>query len=136
MTARTMWRARRVTLGALLVGLLVTAGSCDSGPKAGDVVFDLQTPNQDDGAIQFRITSTAPATMSAVAAECAGCQVFAEAVSETEIRGVLLGTVVPGPALRVTVSDRSALQAYSATVVAVSDRQYAIRATGGYTLKP
>jgi len=127
---------RFVAHAVLLVGLLVAAGSCDSGPKAGDIVFDLQTPNQNDGAIQFRITSTAPATIAAVAAECTGCQVFAESVSETEVRGVLLGTVVPGPALRVTVSDRSALQSYLATVVAVSDRQYAIRSTAGYILKP
>jgi len=127
---------RFVVHAVLLVGLLVAAGSCDSGPKAGDIVFDLQTPNQDDGAVQFRITSTVPATMSAVAAECTGCQVFAEVVSETEIRGVLLGTVVPGPALRLTVSDRGTPLSYSATVVAVSDRQYAIRSTGGYLLKP
>ena len=123
----------RLTLGLLLA--VLAAGSCDSGPSAGDLVFDLTTPNQDDGAIQFRLTSVAPAAIADVAAECTGCQVFTRAVSDTEVRGVLLGTVVPGPALRVTVSDRKAA-GYAAAIVAVSDRQYGLRSAAGYTLAP
>jgi hypothetical protein len=126
---------RSMSTVALLVAI-VGLGGCDSGPKAGDLVFDLTTPNQDDGAIQFRITATAPASLVSLAAECAGCLVYAEAVSDTEIRGVLLGTVVPGPALRVSVSDRGSPQSYVATVVAVSDRQYAVRSSIGYSLAP
>lgn len=117
-----------VMLGAALVG------SCDGGPSAGDLVFGLTTPNQDDGAVQFRITSVAPAAIVDVAAECTGCQVFALAVSDTEMRGVLLGSVVAGPALRVTVSDRKDA-GYAATVTAVSDRQYNLRSVVGYTLR-
>jgi len=130
-----MMKARSISTAALL-GMLVVLGGCDSGPKAGDLVFDLTTPNQDDGAIQFRLTATAPASLVSLAAECAGCLVYAEAVSDTEIRGVLLGTVVPGPVLRVTVSDRGSPQSYVATVVAVSDRQYALRSSSGYSLAP
>ena len=127
----------RTMLRTMVVGLALAALSgCDSGPKAGDIVFDLQTPNQDDGAIQFRLTSVAPASLAGVAAECPGCQVFIEVVNDAEIRGMLLGTVVPGPALRVTVSDRGKPQLYAATVVAVSNRQYAIRSTSGYVLTP
>ena len=121
----------RITLG---IALAVLAGAgCDSGPSAGDLVFDLTTPNQDDGAIQFRLTSVAPAAIVDVAAECGGCQVFTQAVSDTEVRGVLLGNVVPGAALRVTVSDRKAA-GYAATVVAISNRQYGLRSAAGYTL--
>jgi hypothetical protein len=121
----------RVTLGLILAAL--ATGSCDGGPSAGDVVFNLTTPNQDDGAVQFRITSVAPATIAGVTAECAGCQVFTETVNETEVRGVLLGSVVAGGVLRVTVSDRRAA-GYAAAVVAVSNRQYAVRPAAGYTL--
>jgi len=122
-----------VVAGLVLVAL--AAGSCDSGPSAGDLVFNLTTPNQDDGAVQFRLTSVAPAAIVDVAAECQGCQVFTQAVSDTEVRGVLLGTVVPGAALRVTVSDRKAA-GYAATVAAVSNRQYGLRSAVGYTLAP
>lgn len=122
-------------LGAAVSVIVAAAvvGSCD-GPSAGDIVFELTTPNQNDGAIQFTITSVAPAAIVDVAAECTGCQVFTVPVSETEVRGVLLGTVVAGPALRVTVSDRKDV-GYAATVLAVSDRQSNLRSVVGYTLR-
>jgi hypothetical protein len=124
----------RMRLGvAVGVMLALAATSCDSGPSAGDIVFNLTTPNQDDGAVQFRITSVAPATIASVIAECGGCQVFSQAVSDTEMRGVLLGNVVAGAALRVMVSDRKDA-GYAATVEAVSDRQYDLRSAIGYTL--
>lgn len=40
---------------AILLGLALT--SCD-GPNGGELMFDLFTPNSDDGAIQFTITAT------------------------------------------------------------------------------
>jgi hypothetical protein len=120
------------TLG--LIAALLTLGGCDTGPKAGEIVFVLTTPNQDDGAIQFRLTATEPNTLDGVAAGCAGCQVYTEAVSDTEIRGVLIGSVAPGEALRVLVSDRKARDAYGAQVVAVASRTYALRPPAGYGL--
>jgi hypothetical protein len=123
---------RWVAAALAILGL----GGCDSGPKAGEVVFDLATPNQNDGAIQFRLTAVAPNTLDGVTAGCAGCQVFTEAVSETEIRGVLIGNVVPGEALRVLVSDRKARQAYTGQVVAVASRTYVLGTAIGYTLTP
>jgi hypothetical protein len=117
-----------------VVAAFLAVGSCDAGPKAGEIVFGLTTPNQDDGAIQFVLTAAAPNTLDGVAAACTGCQVFTETVSETEIRGVLLGNVVPGDALRVLVSDRNAKQVYGGQVVAAASRTYALRATSGYGL--
>jgi hypothetical protein len=115
---------------------LAAIGGCDSGPKAGEVVLNLTTPNQNDGAIQFRLTAVAPNTLDGVTAACTGCQVFFEPVSETETRGVLVGDVVPGEALRVLVSDRSARQAYAGQVVAVASRTYVLGSTSGYALTP
>lgn len=119
-----------------LVLALVIPGGCDSGPKAGDVVFNLTTPNQDDGAIQFRLTAAAPNTLDGVAAACAGCQVFSEVVSDTEIRGVLIGNVVPGEVLRVLVSDRKTTRTYVGLVVAAASRTYGLRGASGYALMP
>jgi hypothetical protein len=76
-----------------------------------------------------------PATLSGVTALCTGCEVFSHVVSDTEIRGVLVGDVVAGPALSVTVSDRGA-QGYSAIVVAAASRTYTLRDAGGYALTP
>jgi hypothetical protein len=126
-------RAARVRILGV-IGALLMVGSCDGGPKAGEIVFVLATPNQDDGALQFRVTAAEPNTLGGVAAGCAGCQVFTEVVSETEIRGVLIGDVVPGDALRVLVSDRKARQAYAGQVVAVASRTYALGSSSGYAL--
>ena len=127
------WRVLR--LAALGVAAAL-AGGCDSGPKAGEVVFDLTTPNQDDGAVQFRLTTSAPNTLDGVTAACAGCQVFTETLSETEVRGVLVGDVVPGPALRVLVSDRKARLVYVGQVIAVASRTYGLRPASSYSLTP
>ena len=57
-------------------------------------------------------------------------------MSDTEIRGVLLGNVVPGEALRVLVSDRKATQTYVGLVVAAASRTYGLRGASGYALMP
>jgi hypothetical protein len=121
-------------LGAALA--LAAVLGCDSGPKAGEVVFELTTPNQNDGAIQFRLTAAPPNTLEGVTAGCPGCQVFTEVVSAAEIRGVLIGDVVPGEALRVMVSDRKAEAAYAGQLVAAASRTYTLRNTSGYALMP
>jgi hypothetical protein len=121
----------------VLAVLTLAAGvfTCGGDPPGGEVVFDLATPNQDDGAVQFTVRAVEPATLSGVTALCTGCEVFFQVVSDTEIRGVLVGDVVAGPALSVTVSDRGA-QSYSATIAAAASRTYALRDAGGYALTP
>jgi hypothetical protein len=116
---------------ALAAGVL----TCGGDPPGGDVVFELVTPNQDDGAVQFTVRAVEPATVSGVTALCTGCEVFSQVLSDIEIRGVLVGNVVAGPALGVTVSDRGA-QGYSALVVAAASRTYALRDADGYALTP
>jgi hypothetical protein len=118
-----------------LTGLALVAGllTCGGDPPAGDVVFALATPNQDDGAVQFSVRAVEPNTVSAVTALCGGCQVYSQVMSDTEIRGVLVGDVVAGPVLSVTVSDRGA-DAYAASVVSAASRTYSLRAVAGYVL--
>jgi hypothetical protein len=122
---------RVLTVLALAAGVL----TCGGDPPGGDVVFQLTTPNQDDGAVQFSVRAAEPNTVSAVTALCGGCQVYSQVVSDTEIRGVLVGDVVAGPVLSVTVSDRGA-DAYVASVVSAASRTYALRAVEGYALNP
>lgn len=123
---------RRFTTLALLLGM--AALGCDSGPAVGEVEFDLLTPNTDDGAVQFTVTAAEGQTLTAVAAACGGCQVFAQSSGDREIRGVLVGDIAPGPVLLVTVSDVKSKQAYSATVDAVAARDFSVRDPGGYSL--
>jgi hypothetical protein len=118
----------------IAVAFAAAALSCSTGPTSGEIVFDLATPNQDDGAIQFTVTAAAPQTLAQVSAACTGCRVFVTAVADTEMRGVLTGTVVPGPALRVLVSDRGKPALYMAVVNAAAARDFALQPTAGYTL--
>jgi hypothetical protein len=112
---------------------LALLGACgESGP--GDVTFSLTTPNQDDGAIQFTILAPESQTLGAVTAACTGCEVFVQAVTATEVRGVLLGPVAAGPVLLVSVSDRGT-DDYTATIQAVASRTYQLRDIPQYTLR-
>ncbi len=120
----------RVAVVALALGAAV---ACDSGPQAGEITLDLVTPNQNDGAIQFTVMSGANEILAAVAAACAGCQVYSQTVSETEIRGVVVGTIGAGALLRVTVSDVKA-KMYEGAVVAVAASDYSLRAASAYSL--
>lgn len=114
--------------------VLLFGAACDTGPEAGELVFALSTPNADDGAVQFTLTAVAPNTIDGVAAACAGCQVFVETVREAEVRGVLVGEIMAGAALRVTVSDRKSPDMYAASVVAVASRTFALQNAGAYSL--
>ncbi len=117
---------------AVFLGLVVAA--CSSGPEPGDLTFELTTPNTDDGAVQFRLTSTLPNTLTGVSASCADCNVFSEATSDTEILGVITGEVRAGRLVRVSVSDVQTPEAYTATVVAVASRDFGLRSAAQYRL--
>ncbi len=121
----------RPRLLAVLLGLMVLAAACSSGPEPGDLTFELTTPNSDDGAIQFRLTATLPNTLTGVSA---GCTVFSEATSETEILGVVTGQIRAGRLVRVSVSDVQTPEAYRARVVAVASRDFGLRSAPRYRL--
>jgi hypothetical protein len=119
----------------LLIGIFLAALGCgDGGPLAGDLVFQFGTPNADDGAVQFRIVATTPNTLTGVAAACTGCRVFKEQVSDTEIRGIVVGTLSTGDLLRVSVSDTKTPELYAATVVRVASSSYVVKTGAGYSL--
>lgn len=127
-----------MTRVAPLIVLLLALGlgSCDSGPKAGDLTFSLTTPNQDDGAVAFRLTTDVQHEIAAVAAACTGCQVFVDGEPGTDVRGILVGEIPAGPVLRVTVSDVKVRDAYVATILEVARRDYTLSPLAGYALTP
>lgn len=124
---RRRWRAALVALAASLA-------SCDSGPKGGELVFDLVTPNSTTGAVVFTVTAAAPLAVEGVATACSGCQVFVVSLNDQEVRGVVTGALVDGPFLRVTVSDVGEREAYSGFIREVAARDRSVLPLSGYGL--
>ena len=103
---------RMVRLGTLAL-LVAAVSTCDSGPKAGDLVVELVTPRTELGAAQFSVIATEPYTIDAVSASCAGCTAYTVRVSDREMRGVVTGNFAAGTLLFVTVPDLDGAEAYS-----------------------
>lgn len=119
-----------------LITLLALAAfaTCDSGPKEGELVLALASPNPQDGAVSFTVTSTEPEAVLGVSAACSGCQVFSYRVSETRMRGIVTGAIPQGPMVRVLVSNIKDPESYAASVQAAAAPTFAVRAVGGYLL--
>ncbi len=114
-------------LFSVFVLLSVAGLSCDSGPKAGELALDFETPENDDRAIIFIAVATEPFTITGMTADCAGCQLWVHKVSDIDWRGVLTGVPGNGPAIRLGVSDRKAVEAYTVSVTKVAGPDYELR---------
>ncbi len=123
--------------GMLVSFLVVALVSCgDQGPEAGSLIMSLSTPNSDDGAVQFRLTAAEPNVINSVAVICSGCQLFQERVSDTEILGIVTGSIAAGNLLDLSVSDVNTPVLYSGSVTSVAGRDYSLRSANGYLLAP
>lgn len=116
----------------LLAALIVAA--CSSGPSAGELVVNLASPNADTRAVQFSITAAESKMVEGVTPACAACQVFSTSVTDGDLRGVVVGTIVDGPLLRITVSDVEQSSAYTARVVEAANESFLLLGAGNYTL--
>jgi hypothetical protein len=110
------------------------AVACLDGPAPGEVSLMLETPNQDDGAVSFSITTSAPNEVTGVTATCDSCLAFVARVSPTELRAIITGNLAAGTVARIAVLDGSPNQAYKVKVLEVSSRTLAPRGATGYTL--
>ena len=120
---------------ALLLGFVVTSlMSCGGGTQPGSLTLQLSTPNSDDGAIQFRVTATAPNIINSVSVLCTGCQLFEARVSDTEIVGIVTGNMAAGDLLSLSVSDIKTPTLYSGSVTSAAARDYTLRSSNGYLL--
>ncbi len=115
------------------VGLLMLAG-CFDGPTAGDITLVLSTPNADDGAISFIVTTARPNEILGAEALCSGCSVFLSRVGATQLRGAVVGEVTGGPLVRLQVSNAGPNQAYRTDVLEVASRTFDPRSPAAYRL--
>jgi hypothetical protein len=102
--------------------------TCAGGPTAGELEIHLAAAPTGTRALQFAVSGAESRTVESAAAACTGCRVFTVRVGDRELRGMVVGTLAPGPLLRVLVSDIEEPSAYQAVVVEAAD--------GGYALLP
>ena len=124
--------SKRFFIGLISLGLL---GCGDSGPVAGALSLDLASPGAAVGAVQFRITATLPNTITGLTAACTGCQLFHAIISDTEVRGVVIGTIASGALLSLSVSDKNSPEAYTGVVSSVAGTNFQLISPAGYVLR-
>jgi hypothetical protein len=115
--------------------LLPVLGSCDSGPKAGELPVELVTPQAQLGAASFKVTATSPASIDSVVPVCQGCTVYMARVSDREVRGVVTGPFGPGPLIGVLVPDLSLRDAFAFQLFELAAPDYTLRNLTGSSLR-
>lgn len=114
----------RRTVGLAVAWAAILVVSCDSGPKAGEVVLELVTPYQDLGAVSFTVVAEEPNVIDTVTAGCSGCEVFTVRASDRQMLGVITGSLQAGPVLRLTVSDVDVPAAYSGRILQAANQAF------------
>ncbi len=122
-------------LAGILAALSAVLLSCDSGPQAGELAFELVSPAADDRAIMFEVTAVEPATVEGLSAACSGCQVFWHKVSDARLKGILIGPFGVGPVGRVSVSDIGDRTAYTLALLDVAGTDLQLRSTAERRLR-
>lgn len=124
----------RSRLGAGVAIAWLAALGCIQEPAPRELTLSLLTPNADDGAVRFTVSTAAPNRIVSATAACEGCKVFYHAVSEVEFRVIVTGPLRPGPIARLLVSDAAPVSAYRIDVQEVAARNFQIRQPTGYTV--
>jgi hypothetical protein len=119
----------------LVVGAAVLFATCSGGPSAGELVVELSTSNGDTQAVQFTVTAAESKMVESASPACAGCQVFTVRVGDRDLRGVVTGSIQPGPLLRVLVSDVDAIDGYTARLIDAANGGFILLGATGYTLQ-
>ena len=126
---------RRIVSAAALLGLGAALGSCDSGPKSGEIAAEIVTPVAELGAASFVTRALEPYTVESVSAACSGCAVHMTRVSDREIRGIVTGRFGAGRLVWVTVSDRGVRDPYSIQLLELAAPDYSLPSTAGSSLR-
>ncbi len=122
-------------LGAIAI-MGIVGQSCDGGgPKDGELLVNLVTPNSNDAAILLRVDGSGSKTIVGATAACAGCQIFAISSSETRLDAVVTGALASGPLLRISVSDVGSKGSYSLTITQVAGADHRLRGLVGYKVE-
>ncbi|MFQ5702441.1 MAG: hypothetical protein ACE5HT_00290 [Gemmatimonadales bacterium] len=124
---------RQLGVAALVA---VASLSCDGGgPKNGELLVNLVTPNGGDAAILIRVDGSGSKTVTGATAVCPGCRVFAISTSDTRLDAVVTGDLTSGPLVRLAVSDVGSVGSYSLTVTQVASGDHRLRGLVGYKLE-
>lgn len=123
-------------LFALGLCLSLSLVGCDSasGPRSGEVVFELNAPEAPVGALSFAIQTPAEVRIEEVTSAATGSQLFVRPVRENEVRGIILSPVRGAHLLRVSVSDVRRPADVQATILEVSSPDFALQTPAAYTL--
>jgi hypothetical protein len=127
---------RNAIVGILAAAvLLAVLGSCDSGPKGGELTVELVTPEAQLGAVSFKVTATSPASIDSIVPACQGCAVYTSRVSDRDVRGIVTGRFGPGPVIAVVVPDRGLRDAYAFQLLEFAAADYTLRSISGSSLR-
>ncbi len=128
-------RPVRIATVAAVLGLGTAVGSCDSGPKAGEITAEIVTPVTELGAASFSARALEPYTIDTVTAACSGCTAYMTRVTEREVRGIVTGRFGGGAVLWVTVSDRGVRDPYSIQLLELAAPDYSLPSVAGSSLR-
>lgn len=125
-----MKRLRAVGLAVVFAAV----ASCDFGPRAGELVWEVSMPHANTGGIAVVVVALEPNTVDTVSAACSGCRLFPVRVSEREMRGIVVGSIQPGPLISAMVSDVKPRQSYTAVVREAASTAFQPLAASGFQL--
>ncbi|HWA16870.1 MAG TPA: hypothetical protein VG817_10580, partial [Gemmatimonadales bacterium] len=105
---------------AVVVAFGVNCGGDDgpTGPKAGTLTVELETPFTDDAAI--KLTITGPEALTSITAANPDIRVFQTGTLGTTNTVIITGTIEAGDILKIGVADTRKHDDYSATVEQVA----------------
>ncbi|GBD32818.1 hypothetical protein HRbin33_01792 [bacterium HR33] len=124
----------KLPLRGFLAIAAVGALGCIQEPAPRELTLNLLTPNSDDGAVMFTVSTAAPNRIVSATPVCEGCKVFYHEVSEVEFRVIVTGPLRPGPVAKLLVSDAAPVGAYRVDVHEVAARDFQTKKPTGYTV--
>ena len=120
------WTTAGIGLTLLAASLSCGEPSAGPGPLTGNATVSLVTPNPDDGALLLVIFGPGAADIRPANASY---RVFSLTASPEEARVLVVGDLVAGPLLTLSVGDVNRIGDYHATAVEVASRSDEIRPT-------
>ena len=94
------------------------------GPRAGELIVNLNTPASDDGAVLLEVTGP---SLTSPTAGATGFSVFSTQPSADMLTVIVVGDLQNGPIFSIPVTDVDRVGEYSVTVRDVAARDDALR---------
>ncbi len=122
-----MTRTRLATTLALALAALGGAACSDSTtPVPGTLTFSLNSPNVDGAAV---LEIAGPFIATPVPGSPVVGYLASQQVAPTTMRVLVVGNLIPGPIVTISVPDVNAAGSYTGTILEVADRNNQLRAS-------